>query len=406
MELVLVHRIGGVQIHQHEVGVVAGLQLALGQTQDLCRAGAHQVDQQFQRQALLLAELGVADAEGRLAAHHTGHALELVLFRVGCVVGGDGIHHAGADGLNEGGHIVCGADGRIDAVVAGVLGEPQVVGGHLAGDGGPAQLGHLDGLDGTAGGHMAHVEPGLVILAQPAVAHRLDILGQAVVPGADLHILGVAHHGDVPLGADGEGPRHGGVVLHTVAVLGDEPDAGGQGLEVVQRLAIKVLGDGDGLVHIAQAHLCGLLLHHCGLRSRRADGLGVGHQVDEGVAARSRCTAACLDVLLIFKARCAPVAVQIDEGGQHGKPPGIQNDLVLPGQSLQILADRRDLSVPDEQLHGASFRVDSVYKQHGTIPPCFWRALDWAKKRTFPQMEKFESRKKGNTEPTAKKAAN
>ena len=52
---------------------------------------------------------------------------------------------------------------------------------------------------------VAHVQAGLVILAQPAVPHRLDVLGQTVVPGADLHILGVAHHGDVPLGADGEG---------------------------------------------------------------------------------------------------------------------------------------------------------------------------------------------------------
>ena len=98
VELILVHRIGGVKIHQHEVGVIARLQLSLGKAQDLRRAGAHQVAQQLKGQPLLFAELGVADAEGRLAAHHAGHALELVFLGVGGVVGGDGVHHAAADG--------------------------------------------------------------------------------------------------------------------------------------------------------------------------------------------------------------------------------------------------------------------------------------------------------------------
>ena len=113
--------------------------------------------------------------------------------------------------------IIGGADGRVDAVVAGVIGEPEMVGRHLAGDRCAPQLCHLDSLDGAPGGDVAHVQAGLIVLAQPAVPHRLDVLGQPIVPGADLHILGVAHHGDVPLGADGERPGHGGVILHTVA---------------------------------------------------------------------------------------------------------------------------------------------------------------------------------------------
>ena len=158
-------------------------------------------------------------------------------------------------------------------------------GGHLTGDGCAPQLCHADGVQRTPGGHMAHVQPGLVVLAQPAVAHRLDILGQTVVPRADLHILSVAHDRDVLLGADGKSPCHGGVVLHAVAVLSNELHAGGQGLEVVDAHAIKVLGDGDGLVCIAQPHLGSFLLHHHGLCGRGADGLGVGHQVYKGVAA-------------------------------------------------------------------------------------------------------------------------
>ena len=72
---------------------------------------------------------------------------------------------------------------------------------------------------------------------------------------------GVAHDGDVPLGTDGKRPGHGGGILNTVAVLGDELDAGGQGFQVVQGLAVEILGDGDGLVCVAQTDLGGFLLN-------------------------------------------------------------------------------------------------------------------------------------------------
>ena len=53
----------------------------------------------------------------------------------------------------------------------------------------------------------------------------------------------------------------GGIVLHAVAILGDELHTGRQVLEVVDAHTVKVLGDGDGLVHIAQAYFGSLLLH-------------------------------------------------------------------------------------------------------------------------------------------------
>ena len=140
VELVLVHGIEDVEVYQHKVGVIARLELTLGKAQNFRWAGAHQVAQQLEGKSLFLAELGVADAESRLTAHHTGHALELVFLGVGRVVGGDGVHHTAADGVDEGLHIVGGADGRVDAVVAGIIGEPQVVGRHLAGDGCAPQL--------------------------------------------------------------------------------------------------------------------------------------------------------------------------------------------------------------------------------------------------------------------------
>ena len=327
------------------------------------------------------------------------------------MVGGNGVHDACADAVHQRLHIVGGADGRVHAVIAGVIGEPQVVRGHLAGDGRTPQLCHLDGIQRTAGGHVAHVQLGLVVFAQPAVAHRLDVLSQTVVPRADLHILGVAHHGDILLGADGESLCHGGIVLHAVAVLGDELHAGGQGLEVVDAHTVKVLGDGDGLVHIAQAHLGGLLLHHGCLCGRGADGLCVGHQVDKGVAACGRSHASGGDVLLIFKARGAPVAVQVHKGGQHGQPAGIEDSLPLPGQCGKILTHGGDLSVFHEKLHRAARSVYSVDEQHILLPPCSYfgwadagiAARGQAKKRTFPQTEKFKKRKKETRNPPQKR---
>ena len=403
MQLVLIHGVGGIQIHQHHVGIVARLQLALGKAQNFCRAGAHQVHQHFQRQAFLLAELGVADAESGLAAHHTGHALELVLFGVGRVVGCNGIHDAGADAVHQRLHIVGGADGRVHTVIAGIIGEPQVMRGHLTGDGCTPQLCHLDGIQRTAGGHVAHVQLGLVVFAQPAVAHRLDVLSQTVVPRADLHILGVAHHGDILLGADGESLCHGGIVLHAVAVLGDELHTGRQGLEVVDAHTVKVLGDGDGLVHIAQAYFGSLLLHHERLCRRRAHRLCVGHQVHEGVTAGGCGAAAGLDVLLVLKARGAPVAVQVHKGGQHGQPAGINDRFVLPGQCLQLLTHSSDPAVLYKNLKRSSFGVHSIYKQHRSsllICVCLVRLSGLRAKKNFsPQREKLIPQKKETTNP-------
>lgn len=74
-----------VKVNQHDVGVVAGgkLALAVTQTEQFSRAGAHQEAQVFQRQAFQPAEFGVADAERGLQPHHTGRAARLVLHRVG-----------------------------------------------------------------------------------------------------------------------------------------------------------------------------------------------------------------------------------------------------------------------------------------------------------------------------------
>ena len=174
----------------------------------------------------------------------------------------------------------------------------------------------------------------------------------------------MAHHGDVLLGADSESLCHGGIVLHAVTILGDELHTGRQGLEVVDAHTVKVLGDGDGLVHIAQAYFGSLLLHHERLCRRRAHRLCVGHQVHEGVTAGGCGAAAGLDVLLVLKARGAPVAVQIHKCGQHSQPTGIHHRLVLGGKGGKILPYGSDLAILYIDLERPSLGVHSVCQQH------------------------------------------
>ena len=255
-----------VKIRQHDIGIIARLQhaLAVGQPQHGGRAGAHQEAEQFERQALLAAELGVADAEGSLKAHHAGSALLLFLGGVGGVVSADAGHGAVLDGLNEGGHILRLADGRVDLVLQAAVIKPEVMGGHLAADTRTAQAAHPDGVYGLLGGNMAHVQPGAVVFGQMAVAHGLNVFRQTVVPWADLAVLSVGHDGQAALGGDGERPRHDGVVHDAVAVLGDEFDILGQRHQVVERFAVKVLRDRDGLVGIAEPYAGGLRLNGVG----------------------------------------------------------------------------------------------------------------------------------------------
>ena len=238
---------------------------------------------------------------------------------------------------------------------------------------------------------MAHMQPGLVVFAQPAVAQRLQVLGQPVVPGADLHILGVAHDGDAPLVADGERLGHHAGVLDAVAVLGDEADRFRQGLEVVQGDAVEIFGDGHGLVGAAQAGALGLLLHHGRLRRRGADRLCVGHQVDEGVAARRRRAAAGLDVLLIFKAGGPPMGMQVHKGRQDGQAARIQDGFIGAGQGCKPPPHRLDRSPAEVELDGLSAGVDCVLDEHGVSSfgqPHTRRRAGRGQKKTFPEKGK------------------
>ena len=94
-------------------------------------------------------------------------------------------------------------------------------------------------------------------------------------------------------------------------------------------MAVKVLGDGHGLVCIAQADPLCLLLHLKHDLGRGAHRLGVGHQVYKGIAARCSRRAAGGNVLFVLKAGGAPMAVGVNEGRQQGAPLGVQHLLAL-----------------------------------------------------------------------------
>ena len=237
---------------------------------------------------------------------------------------------------------------------------------------------------------MAHVQPGAVVFGQMAVAHGLDVFRQTVVPRADLTVLGVGHDGQAALGGDGERPRHDGVVHDAVAVLGDEFDILGQRHQVVERFAVKVLRDRDGLVGIAQPYAGGLGLNGVGDLGAGADRLCVGHQVHEGVPAGSGCGRAGGNILLILKAGGAPMAVCVKEGGQDRAALGIEQ--LLPLRDKQAQTDSGDFSVAQPDLDRLACTVPCVADQHSgnllryTLPdfqPAFAGVL-LGKKKLFP----------------------
>jgi hypothetical protein len=105
------------------------------------------------------------------------------------------------------------------------------------------------------------------------------------------------------------------------------------------------------------------------------------------------------------------VAVQVHKGRQHGQTACIEDSLPLPGQCGKILTHGGDLSVFHEKLHRAARSVYSVDEQHILLPPCSYfgwadagiAARGQAKKRTFPQTEKFKKRKKETRNPPQKR---
>ena len=237
------------------------------------------------------------------------------------------------------------------------------------------------------------MQPGAVVFGQVAVAHRLDVFGQAVVPGADLAVFGMGHHGQAALRRDGEHPRHDGVVHDAVAVLGDELDVVRQREQVVDGLAVEVLGDGHRLVGVAQADAFGFVLHGVGDLGRGADRFGVGHQVYEGVPARGRRGGAGGDILFIFKAGRAPVAVGVDKRGQRRAAFGVEHFLPLWRQ--QPRADGGDLAAAQPEFDGVAGAVFRVADQHGQTsclqmdPP---RKTARGQKKTFPKKGKVKKR--------------
>ena len=173
----------------------------------------------------------------------------------------------------------------------------------------------------------------------------------------------MGHDGQAALGGNRERTGHDGVVHDAVAVLGDELDVLGQGQQMIQRFAVEILRDGDGLVCVAQADAGGLGLDGVGNLGTGTDRLRVGHQVDEGVPARGSRGGAGGDVLLVLKAGGAPVAVGVDEGGQDRA--ALRVEYLLPFRDEQPQTDSGNFSVAQPDLNGLARAVLCVADQHG-----------------------------------------
>ena len=210
------------------------------------------------------------------------------------------------------------------------------------------------------------MQAGAVIFGQVAVAHRLNVFGQAVIPRADLAVLCVGHHGQTTLGCHSKHASHRGVIHHAVAVLGDKLDIIRQVQQMVNGVAVKVFGNGNGLVGITQANLARFLLHLMNDLCRRADRLGVGHQVDESISACRCSRRAGGNILFIFKAGGTPMAVGINKRGQNGQPFCIDHLACF----RQVGSDCSNFAVRDQIIADAALVVPCIFNQHGW--PSFW----------------------------------
>ena len=154
-----------------------------------------------------------------------------------------------------------------------------------------------------------------------------------------------------------------------------------------------------------------LLLHHGRLRRRGADGLGVGHQVDEGVTAR-RPPRGC-------RSRCPPYiqspgvrqwVCRSTKAGRTGQAARIQDGFIGAGQGCKPPPPPPGSFPPAEvELDGLSAGVDCVVDEHGVsllwpaAHPAQGRAR--AKQKLSPEKGKsFSFHKRGN-KPAAKKPA-
>jgi hypothetical protein len=299
----------------------------------------------------------------------------LLVARVRSVVGGDAVHDARAQALDQRLPVGLGAQRRVHLharvqAADRVLGEDQVVRRGLAGDLHAALLGRRDDLHRLGAGQVLDVDAPALVAGQRAVARDHGRLAHAGDPGdaeqrADLALV----HGPAP--------------AERRVLLVQRQQRAGQAL-VLQRLAhhpgrddrLAVVGEGDGALVAQLGHL-GELLAAQSLRDRGGEGhgharvahggvaqgpqhgravdhrIGVGHGHHRAEAAGGRGAGPGLEVLLVLLAGHAQVHVGVDEGRQD-VAAGAVDDLRALGHVGA--ARRRQLDQPpveDDEVEGA-----------------------------------------------------
>ncbi len=166
-----------------------------------------------------------------------------------------------------------------------------------------------------------------------------------------------------------EGAAHEHGVVHALAVVGEDPHAGGgvgHRAQLGQLTALQADGDGADRVHVAVGELAAEpphLLHHAG---GVGDGRGVGHGVHGGVAAAGGGLGAGLDGLGVLAAGLAQVGVQIHEAGQHDRALGVHGVACRSGRARPDLGD--DTAV-DPDVDGLPAEDPDVRYVHAFSPP-------------------------------------
>ena len=311
------------------------------------------------------------------------------------MVGGDGVDGAvlqpGDDALD----VLGGAQGRVHPGHRAlgehlVLGEGEVLGAGLTGEGDPPLLHPAHDIHRLGGGYVTDVHMGPGLLGQHGVPHDHDLLGDG---GAALHpqLAGdaalvhrpVGHHGGVlavaqdgelqPLGVD-EGVPHQIGVVHIAPVVrqGDGPRLF-QGVGVGELAPLQAHGHRPDGVHMDAAGLGGLLPDILDLLRGVHCGLGVCHAGHGGDAPPGSGGGSGKNILFVGQPRVPEMDMHIHQAGTHHHSGGV-NDLIglRPDVPLQ-LEHPAVFHIQVQNGDGAAHRVHHPavlnQKTHGFVPP-------------------------------------
>jgi hypothetical protein len=394
---------GGFRVDDGDVGIGSGREGAFVEPKDAGGGGGETGDEVGERESLGLDELHEGEGEFSFEAGDAeGCVIELdflFVIAVGSVIAADDLEGAVGDAFKDGLAVGWGTEwgvhleagivggpsgedgvGRGEALEGtavagpellaageGCIGEGEVMGAGLAGDGNASLAGFAEQADAVGGGDVLAVDVGAGHFGEADVAGDDEVFaggGPAAqaehgAPVAFVHhaigddgiILAVVEHREVEHLCVFEGAAHELVVLDAMPVVRDGDDAGAfEGADGGEFLALEADADGprDEDVDLGLALA---LFADQGDGARVIDGRGrIGHAEDGREAAAGGGGGAGGDGFLGGLAGFAEVDVEVDEAGGDDFAGGIEARAGGSGVGGGLGADASDLAFEDEQI--------------------------------------------------------